>query len=67
MLSHPLSLTLTHHPCTPPPIFPLLHGQVVVPETSQMLPEDLESGGVTLKLDTLNGAPLMVRLRVAQP
>lgn len=29
---------------------------MAVPEPSQLLPEDLEAGGVALKLDTLNGA-----------
>lgn len=31
-------------------------GQVAVPDPSQLLPEDLASGGVSVKLDTLNGA-----------
>ncbi|KAI7843723.1 hypothetical protein COHA_002621 [Chlorella ohadii] len=41
-------------------LFLITQGQVVVPDTRQMLPEDLASGGVNLKLDTLNGAALQV-------
>ncbi|PRW57696.1 hypothetical protein C2E21_3455 [Chlorella sorokiniana] len=41
-------------------LFLITQGQVVVPDARQMLPEDLASGGVNLKLDTLNGAALQV-------
>ncbi|PSC73189.1 barwin-like endoglucanase [Micractinium conductrix] len=40
--------------------FHIVQGQVVIPSTQQMLPEDLASGGVLLNIDTLNGAPLQV-------
>ena len=42
----------------PPPR--LLQGRVVVPQPSQMLPEDLAAGAVRLQVDTLNGVPLVV-------
>ncbi len=38
-----------------------LQGPLVIPQTSQLLPEDLQSGGVLLVVDTLNGKPLQVR------
>ncbi|KAL4434037.1 hypothetical protein ABPG75_000478 [Micractinium tetrahymenae] len=40
--------------------FLVAQGQVVMPDPSQMLPEDLATGGVLLTMDTLNGAPLQV-------
>lgn len=46
--------------CTP--LITSLQGQVTVPSTSQLLPEDLQNGGVALAVDTLNGATLHVIL-----
>lgn len=42
-------------------LFLIVQGRVTMPSDGQLLPEDLANGGVTLKLDTLNGAPLQVR------
>eukprot|EP00887_Chlorella_sp_A99_P003678 scaffold7.g3678.t1 len=45
-------------------LFLLAQGQVVLPDATDMLPDDLAAGGVRLTVDTLNGKSMGV---VAQP